>query len=155
LLKSDSKKTGTSLNNLINNILRRYISWEKYAVEIGFIPLTKETVKLLFNELDEASVKRIAKRLGGTIPRELILLMFSKVDFKNIISFLEITLSRYGMVHHLVNGENHDFVLRHNVSEKFSSFLAEVGRVMAEDLSIHYEVRVADSKILSVRIRAK
>ncbi len=90
--------------------------------------------------------------LDRTLPRELITLMFNKLDFNNIISFLEITLSRYGMVQHNISGFNHDFVVYHNVSRKFSDFLAEAAMVMGEDMSLKLQVLNVDSKILSIRI---
>ncbi len=152
VLRKDSKGKGISLNSLINSILKRYIAWEKYAIEIGFIPLAKETVSSIFDELDEVKMQQIADRLGRTLPRELILLMFNRIDFHSIIAFLEITLSRYGTVQHNIDGNTHEFIIRHNVNKKFSSFLAEVARVMGEDLSLNLSVDV-DSKIISIRIK--
>jgi len=82
LLQSDSRKKGISLNSLINSIANRYISWERYAAEVGFVPLAKETVRLIFDSLEEKKMLKIAEHLGRTVPKELILLMFSKIDFE-------------------------------------------------------------------------
>jgi hypothetical protein len=152
LLKEDAKKRGVSLNSLINSIAKRYLSWEKYADGVGFVPLAKDTVRLLFDNLEERKLQKIAHHLGKTIPRELILLMFNKVDLNSITSFIEITSSRYGMVQHNISRDAHDFVIYHSVNKKFSSFLGEALKAMAEDLSFKAEVLVADSKILSARI---
>ncbi len=152
LLQNDSRAKGISLNSMIGSIVKRYISWEKYAAEIGFIPLARETVRLIFDDLDERKMLRIANHLGRTVPREMILLMFNKVDFNSIISFLEITLSRYGMVQHIIDGLTHTLVVHHRVSKKFSNFLAHAARAMAEDLKLELEIKNADSKILSIRI---
>jgi len=152
LLQRDSKEKGISLNSLINSIAKRYISWEKYAAEIGYIPLARETVRLLFDNLEDRRIQMIANRVGRTIPRDMTLLMFNKIDFNSIISFLEITSSRYGMVQHNINGDTHELVVHHGVSKKFSQFLADVGKVMADDLSFKFEVTNADSKIFSARI---
>ncbi len=152
LLQKDSKAKGISLNSLVNSIVRRYLSWEKYAVEIGYVPLARETVRLLFDNLDSKALETIAGQVGKTIPREMILLMFNKIDFDSIIAFLEITSSRYGMVQHNINSDVHEFIVHHGVSKKFSNFLAAVGKVMAEDLEFKYDVVNADSKVLTVRI---
>ncbi len=68
------------------------------------------------------------------------------------MTFLEVTMSRYGMVQHDIVGSSHDFVVYHNVSKRFSEFLPEVGRAMAKDLSIKPHVLNLDAKILSLRI---
>jgi hypothetical protein len=153
LVKKDAEAKGVSVNSLINSIIKSYMSWERYAHEIGFIPLAKDTVRLLFNELDQKSIQKIAERLGASVPKELILLMFNKLDFDSIVSFMDITLSRYGTVQHTVNGDAHEFVLRHNVSKKFSHFLGEGGKAMAESLSFRFKVLHEDSRILSIRIQ--
>lgn len=152
LLQKDCKDKGISLNSLVNSIAKRYISWEKYAAEIGYIPLARETVRLLFDNLDDKTMQMIANRIGRTIPREMTLLMFNKIDFNSIVAFLVITSSRYGMVQHNVDGDIHNLIVHHGVSKKFSKFLAEVGKVMADDLSFKFQVISADSKVLSVRI---
>jgi len=152
-LQKDSKAKGISLNALINSIARRYISWEKYATEIGYVPLARETVRLILDNLDDRKLQKIACRVGKTVPREMTLLMFNKLDFDSIIAFLEIISSRYGMIQHNINGDTHELIVHHGISKKFSTFLAEVGQVMAEDLSFRYEVLNADSKIISARIK--
>ncbi len=74
------------------------------------------------------------------------------IAYNNIIAFLEITLSRYGMVPHNINGTVHDFVVYHMVNKKFSKFLAEGTEEMAEDLSFKMEIMNSDSKIWSFKI---
>lgn len=152
LLQRDCKDRGISLNSLVNSIAKKYISWEKYAAEIGYIPLARETIRLIFENLDEKTIQTIAGRVGRTVPREMTLLMFKRVDFNSIVSFMTITSSRYGMVEHTIKGDTHELIVHHRVSKKFSNFLAEVGRVMADDLSFKFEILSADSKVLAIRI---
>ena len=152
LLQNDAKDKGITLNSLINSISKRYVSWERYAAEVGFIPLAKETVRLIFENLDEKKMHKIAEHLGMTIPKELILLMFKKVDFESIVSFIELTSSRYGMVQHTNSEDHHDMILYHDVNEQFSKFLSCVIKTMAEELAFKCEVLNADAKILRVRL---
>ena len=153
ILHEYSKEKDISINSLVNSVLKRYVSWERYAEEIGFIPLARDTVRRVFDEIDDAKLQRIAQRLGRTIPRESILLMFNRIDFNSVMSFLEITLSRYGMVQHQINGDAHDFILHHNVNKKFSNFLAEVAKAMADDLSLKIWIQNADSRLLFISFR--
>ena len=154
LLQKDAKAKGISFNSLINSIAKKYISWEKYATEIGYIPLARDTVRLIFDNLDDRTLQTIANKVGTTIPREMTILMFNKTDFDSIISFMEITSSRYGMVQHNINGDTHELIVHHGVSKKFSTFLSYVGKAMADDLSFKFHVRTADSKVMSAIIEA-
>jgi hypothetical protein len=56
------------------------------------------------------------------------------------------------MVQHNIDGDIHELIVHHGVNKKFSNFLVEVGKVMAEDLSFRFEVQHADSKVISIRI---
>jgi hypothetical protein len=152
LLQKDCKSKGISLNSLVNSMAKRYISWEKYAAEIGYIPLARETVRLIFDNLNENTIKTISVKVGKSVPKEMTLLMFNKVDFESIVSFMEITSSRYGMVQHNIKGSVHDLIVHHGVNEKFSLFLSEVGRVLGETHSFRYNVRSADAKVLSATL---
>ncbi len=121
ILRNDALSKGISLNSHLSSILKRYISWEKYAEEVGFIPLAKETIRQIFEELHDTQIQASGERLGRTLPRELITLMFNRIDYSTIIAFLETTLSRYGMVQHNINGTSHDFIIYHNVNKNFSN----------------------------------
>jgi hypothetical protein len=152
LLLEDSRAQNISLNSLINMITKRYISWERYADEIGFVPLAKETVRRIFEELDETKMQQIASHLGKTIPREFILLMFNKLDFNTVVSFIEITASRYGMLEHKTSGTKHDLILHHGISKKFSDFIGDVVEAMAKDLDFKVDVHNSDRNILFLSI---
>ncbi len=88
-----------------------------HAHEVGFIPLAKKTVRSLFEQLDDAENKRIADRLGQSLPRELITLMFNKINFYSVTTFLEVTMSRYGMVQHDISGDTHYLTAHHSVNK--------------------------------------
>ncbi len=153
LLQNDCQKKDISLNSLMNSIVKKYLSWEKYAEEIGFIPLAKETVRLVFDNLDDAKIQMIAEHVGRTIPKELILLMFNRIDFDTIMNFIDISSSRYGIVQHDVIGSDHTLTVYHGVNKKFSSFLYSALKTMAKELSFGVELLNMDPKIFSVRIK--
>ncbi len=66
-----------------------------------------------------------------------------------IVSVQKVSVRR---VQHNITGTSHDFVVYHNVSRKFSDFLAECARVMGEAMSLKLQVLNVDSKILSIKI---
>jgi len=152
LLFKDSNNKGLSLNSLINNVLKRYLAWEKSADEIGFIPLSKMAIKKIFDSMDEKTINEIAREVGQTIPRELTFLIFNKLDFASIMSMIEIYSTRFGALRHEINGTKHDLTLHHGLNKKFSQYLAAVLEAMAEDLDLKLIVKNADKTILCVEI---
>lgn len=135
LLSSDAQKRGISLNSLVNSIAKKYISWERNAEDIGFIPLTKRAVKNIFAELDDDKIKTIGTNVGSIVPRDLLMLNFNKITFENILVLLEIWDERFGKVRHDVTDSKHYFTVYHEINENFSKYVASVHQAMADDLS--------------------
>lgn len=152
LLLIDSRKKGISLNSYVNSIIKRYLSWERYAEEVGFIPLSKRATMQIFDKLNERSINEIAADVGQTVPRELTMLMFNKLDFSSVMSMIEITSARVGVLRHNIMGSKHNFTLYHGVNKKFSQYVARVFESMGEDLSIKLKVSHVNKNILSVEV---
>ena len=102
-LVEDAAKKGISLNSLMNSIAKHHITWKRYADEIGFVPITKRMLGKIFKYLDKESIEKMAKELGGTVPKELLYLTYDKMNFENFVQILEINALRFGVVHHKEN----------------------------------------------------
>lgn len=153
ILVKDAESKSISLNSLVNSISKRYISWGKNADQIGFIPLTKETVNQIFKKLDDKTIKEIAYDVGTTIPREFIMLTYGHISFPNILSMIEIANSRFGHIKHDIDHQIHQITIFHGINENFSSFLSYVHEAMAENLSFSLKITSLDCNMLSMEIK--
>lgn len=152
ILVKDAESKSISLNSLVNSISKRYISWEKNAEQIGFIPLSKETIKQIFEKLDDKTLKEIGYHVGTTIPREFILLTYGHITFPNILSMIDIGNSRFGHIKHEIDDHEHQITIFHGINEEFSSFLSYVHEAMAKDLSINLKITSLDCSMISMNI---
>lgn len=152
LLQKYSEDIGSSLNSVVNSIIKRYLAWEKNTNEIGFIPLSRRTVARIFENLDDKTIEKIAKEIGQTIPKELTLLMFNNLDLHSVISMMEVMSARFGTLRHDIAGTIHKMILFHGVNEKFSYYLAEVFRAMSQDLNIKLTVTQVEKNLVSIEI---
>jgi hypothetical protein len=57
-LVSDAESRGISINSLINSIIKRHLLWDRFAEEMGLIPLAKRTLKKIFRVLDDETIKK-------------------------------------------------------------------------------------------------
>ena len=152
LLMDDSLKKGISINSLMNSICKNYVTWERIAKEIGYAPLTKRTIKKIFNHLDEKTIDQIGNEIGSTVPREIIFLAFNEVNFENIIHTIEINGCRFGTVRHIVKDHTHNINIHHGISEKFSRFLMSMHVAMAKNLDFDLIVNNADKTSICMNI---
>lgn len=147
-LVSDANSKGISTNSLINSIIKRHLIWDRFAEEMGLIPLTKRTVKKIFKKLEEEEIKQIAREVGGTVPQELIYLSYDKFDFANLMKMIEISDARFGKVKYNIDNSIHSINVLHGVSKNFSIFLAETHQALADNLSIRFSVEHIDDNMI-------
>lgn len=151
-LVEDAAKKGISLNSLVNSIAKHHITWKRHADEIGFVPITKRMLGKIFKYLDKRDIEKIAKDLGGTVPKELLFLTYEKMNFENLMQILEINAMRFGVVKHVENYCKHSLNIHHGISENFSHFLASAHQSLADDLSLKFTVTNADKNMLCFEI---
>jgi hypothetical protein len=122
--------------------------WDRFIEEIGLVPLTKRTLKKIFNTMDDEEIKKIAKDVGGTVPQELIYLSYDRFDFTNLMKMIEISNSRFGKVRYNIDNGRHNINILHGISENFSKFLAETHEVMANNLSLKFSIEHIDNNMI-------
>jgi len=115
---------------------------------MGLIPMTKRTMKKIFRTMDDENIKKIARDVGGTVPQELIYLSYVKFDFANLMKMIELSDSRFGKINHNIDNSTHSINILHGVCENFSKFLAETHQVMAENLSLKFNVQHIDNNMI-------
>jgi len=147
-LVEDAAKKGISINSLMNSIAKHHITWKRYADEIGFVPITKRMLGKIFKYLDEEDMEKIAKDLGGTVPKELLFLTYDKMNFDNLMQILEINALRFGVVKHTESEGIHSLNIHHGISENFSHFLASAHKSLANDLSLKLTITNSDKNML-------
>ncbi len=147
-LVNDADSKGISINSLINSMIKQHLVWDRFAEEMGLIPLTKRTLKKIFKEMDDARIKTIAREVGGTVPQELIYLSYNKFDFANLMKVIEISDARFGKVKYNINNSIHSINILHGVSKNFSKFLAETHQALADNLSLRFSVEHIDANMI-------
>jgi predicted HicB family RNase H-like nuclease len=149
-LQTEAEFRETSLNVLINQILRRYSNWERYENKIGMIPVPK----MMLSSIMDETIK-IGKQNGiedvnnfrNTLMKELsqIAFIFLK-DFVllikknyNLISVLEV-LEQYLKIigissdHRIEDDGKHTYVIQHKLGENWSLFVKEFLVLIFENL---------------------
>ena len=148
LLVEDAESKGISINSLISSIIKRHLLWDRFAEEMGLVSLTKRTLKKIFRTMDDETIRKIAKDVGGTVPQELIYLSYDKFDFINLMKMIEISDSRFGKVKYHVNDATHSINILHGICENFSTFLAETHQALADNLSLKFKIEHLDNNMI-------
>ncbi len=165
-LQTEAEYRETSLNVLINQILRRYSNWERYENKIGMLPIPKIILSSIMDE-----IMKMGKENGiedVIIFRNLLIKELSQIAFNflkdsvllikknyNLLTVLEV-LEQYMKVvginsdHRIEDDGKHIYVIQHKLGENWSLFIKEflilvfenLGKVKA-DISITQNTTVA------------
>ena len=152
LLVEDAKIKGISINALMNIIVRKHVTWERFSNELGLTSISKRSLEKIFENLSDDEIEQIAEEIGGTIQKELIFLKHDKISFDNIVDVIETNGTRFGFVKHIVENSTHIINIHHGVNKNFSKFLAGTHKALAEDLSIKLSVDNLDKRMIRLKI---
>jgi hypothetical protein len=149
-LQTEAEYRETSLNVLINQILRRYSNWERYENKMGMIPIPKIMLSSIMDEVikigkdggieDVASFRnKLIKELSQiafAFLKDSVLLI--KKNY-NLIVVLEV-LEQYMKVvainsdHRIEDDGKHVYVIQHKLGENWSLFIKEFLILIFENL---------------------
>jgi hypothetical protein len=124
-LEEEARKKSLSVSNLVNRILRQYITSEVYFQELGYLPVAREFLRAYTSKLEEKDLIAIGRSLGSTIAKEHIAYLFGPVNTASLIPFLELWFSKFRSYQHRTNGRSHWFSVNHDINMNFSIYAKE------------------------------
>jgi hypothetical protein len=153
-LDTESARHGTSVNNLTNQILRKWVNFDRYVQDFGYIMLSVHDFIRGLNALDADSSKALAMETGRRFPKDLMLFMGQKIDTKACIWFVESIVCDYmkwSTYHASQNQTEHVITLRHNYGQKWSMALETMLTTMFEtNTKVVPKFTVTESTVLMV-----
>lgn len=140
-LQREANQNETSLNVLVNQILKEYIEWGKYERKLGLIPVPKILLSSLIHEtmlLAESNgipiktyrekLIKYAAEIAFSNIKDCVIVMKKKIDFWSVLSVLEEYMKVSGITsdHRIESGRKHIFVIQHDLGEYWSLFAKEL-----------------------------
>jgi hypothetical protein len=152
-LNAESEHKGISLNNLVNQILKNYIDWDRLESKVGMIPVAKPVIAEVFTKLSDDDVIKLATFVGKSTLHDIVLFMKNKIDLDSLLSWLELWLKKNSTAGFSHNVENniHTCTMKHDLGQKWSLYHKTVLELILRDvLKKHIEIIVSD-KILTFK----
>ena len=142
-LDGEAKQKKISQNVLVRQILEKYLQWGRYSEKIGMIPVPKEILETLGEELDGRDIDEIINVVFPMI-RNTVMFIKGGYDLERCIETLEDYMRASGMnSDHRVDGELHSFIIQHDLGMKWSVFteqlLTQIFRNFASDKDLKFQ----------------
>ena len=140
-----------SLNVLINQILRRYVEWDRYEAKLGMMPVPKimlstlidKTIQLASDdgiagiELYRDKVIKNAAEIAFDLMKDSVLFMKKRYNLWTLLSVLQEYMKVSGITsdHTIETGRRHVFIIQHELGDNWSLFAKELLGLMFERLA--------------------
>lgn len=127
-LENEARQKEISQNVLVKQILEKYTQWDKFANIIGMIPVPKDILKTLGEEMQGDEINKIIEAILPLI-KDWVMFMKGNYDLKRAIESLEDYMRASGMTSdHRMEGGIHHFIIQHNLGMRWSLFTEQLLR---------------------------
>ena len=159
-MQREADQKETSLNVLVNQVLKRYTEWDRYESKIGMMPVPKVMLSSLIDksiaiardnigikdiEPYRAEILRSAAQIAFNIMKDSVLFMKKQYNLWVVLSVLQeyMKVSGINSDHRIEGGRKHVFVIQHELGENWSLFTKELLTIIFENLAnVKVEVSV-------------
>ncbi|HXT84154.1 MAG TPA: hypothetical protein VN704_07475 [Verrucomicrobiae bacterium] len=149
-LQTEAEYRETSLNVLINQILRRYSNWERYESKMGMLPIPKIMISSVLDEaiksgkengIDDItqfrnSLIKELSQIAFTFLKDSVLLIKKNYNLFTVLEVLEQYMKVVGINsdHRVEDDGKHIYVIQHKLGENWSLFIKEFLILIFENL---------------------
>ena len=139
-LAEEAARKGISVSNLVNKILKNYVTHEMQFEELGFILVSKDFLRKIFNVIDdEKDIQDFGKEIGITMAKEYVSYFYPQVNSITLVQFLDYWFRRFQSCKHIVENsdrsQRHYFTVNHDINIKFSFALKAILEGLIEPVS--------------------
>lgn len=121
-LEVEAQQKEISQNVLVRQIFEKYIQWERFANNIGMIPVPREILKVLGAKMDGDVMNEVITVMTPMI-KDWVMFMKGSYDLKRVIESMEEYMRVSGMTSdHRIEGDIHHFIIQHNLGIRWSLF---------------------------------
>lgn len=167
-LQREADQKEISLNVLVNQVLRRYVKWDTFESKIGMMPVPKIILSTCFNKAilaanesgmnqDEIESHRdemikSAAEISFSLIKDSALLMKRTYNLWTVLEILQeyMKVSDMKSDHRIEAGNNHVFIIQHELGENWSLFTKVLLNLIFENLaSVRPDVNTTPNTIIA------
>lgn len=150
-LQAESDNREISLNVLVNQVLKRYIEWDRFETKIGMMPVPKAMLSTLIDksiaiaktegikDIDRYrdDIIRQAAKIAFDLIKDSVLFMKKQYNLWVVLAVLEEYMKVSGIKsdHRIEGSDRHVFVIQHELGENWSLFTKELLQLIFENLA--------------------
>lgn len=153
-IEAQSITGGMSISTLINNILRKYATWDQFVNDIGFIFLQKPFLRSILEEVSEALIIKTAKTTCHAGMRDAISFIHGKIDIEAIIDVVTLWLSASNIPSRIITDKGSiEFRIHHNLGKKGSLYFGTLLSSLFAEINIQPKASTYKDHFVAIRFK--
>lgn len=163
-LQREADGAEISLNVLVNQVLRRYIEWDRFENRLGMVPIPKSILCSLIDQTMEVAMEakitdtkayrdKIVKHTAESalnVMKDTVMFMRNDYSFWSVLDVLRTYMKVAGITsdHRVEAGRKHVFIIKHDLGETWSLFAKELLlMIFAELANVKAEISATDKTV--------
>src|SRR4029077_12111787 len=142
-IQAKAKEANTSVNSLVNRLIRKYIDWDLPGEKFGLGPVSSSLVNRLFDGIDDESAYELGRSVAHEFYEPYATYFFGELTLETSLQLFRRASDYGGRYTFDSNSDKRHqvIVLRHNGGQKLSRFYSGVLHgVYAEILKMEVKV---------------
>ncbi len=124
-LREEAKRDNVSLSALVNQILTKYVDYDRFANRMNAISMASKTFASILNVASEEDIVKAAEVEGRSSPVAFITSMNGHLTVDNVIGFIkDLSVHAHLFKYSVMSQSPPTFTLVHELGPKWSFFIA-------------------------------
>ena len=142
-LDDESTSIGTSVNNLITQVLKKHTQWGRFERELDILHISKQSAKVLFSSMSADDLKTLANSSCKNMLMDLILFIKGQFNKENLLEIISIFLSANNTsFRHIKSSTAEKFIIKHQLGKNYSLYLSTTIGLLFSEIGV--DMRQAD-----------
>lgn len=151
-LELESDLHNVNLNTLVNQILTKYLEWDRFSRDIGSLYITKNFLRGIFSELSEQKIHILASTISAPSLRDAVLFMHEEFNYENTISTIKKWLEISDYQFRFTTVEIDKFVIHHSMGKKWPLYFTTMLSTLLKELDYGLKDITSNSESLCFTI---
>ena len=136
-IEFDALSHNSHVSTVINNILRKYATWDMFVSDVGFMYMQKPLLRAFFEKIPDKDITQVSKTIGYARTRDAILFIGGKVNIKTIVNVVKLWLTSSKVPIRVIEKEESiEFIVQHNLGKKWSIYFVTLLKELFSEIKI-------------------
>lgn len=139
----------STINSVINQFLAQVLDWDILAAKAGWVPIPKNALINILDEVDENNISKLAEKNGKTIPNDFLLAMKGRLDIRDLLEINKNRAYAAGFGFSEILEDDHlRVIIQHDMGIKWSNYFMKFYDEGFKSLGCNAEFEITDNTLV-------